>query len=60
MLEIAGELPVELGVDDLGAADQLEAVRRRKIGEREQRTRDGRLGGEISPHRIQRDARQAS
>jgi len=48
----------EVLIDDRGASDELDRVYGIKLAEREQRAGNGRLGGKIAPHGVQRDARQ--
>ena len=53
--ELAREETGERGFDDFGAADQLDLVRGVELQEGLQCAGDGGLGGEVAPHRIQRD-----
>ena len=56
--ELSGQRRVERGLDDRGLSNQLQGMLALHLGEREERAGDRRLGGEITPHRVQRDARQ--
>ena len=49
---------VELLGDDGGAADELDRVCGIELAQGEQRAGNGRLGSEVAPHGVQRDARQ--
>ena len=56
--EVAVEAGAQLRLHDGGAADELNAMSGIELGEREQRAGNGRLGGKIPPHGVQRDPRQ--
>jgi hypothetical protein len=49
----------ELRLDDGGRADEMEFERCRQLCERQQRARHGGPGGEVAPHGVHADARQA-